>query len=167
MTLKSKNRKKEEQYREKILLELPPFINQLLLLLNSGMVLQEAMITIAIKYETTRQEDNPFATEYCDMYRRSINTGKSILYVFNEYCKESHIKELSRIAGILVDSDKKGTDLWEKLSNEGEELWRKRKQIALQKIKLSESKMSFPLGLLLFALIIITAAPAMMQMYID
>lgn len=167
MTLKSNDRKKEEKYREKILLELPPFINQLLLLLNSGMVLQEAMVTIAIKYENKEANDNPFAKEYCNIYHISANTGKSILHTFDEYCKRSHIKELSRIGRILVDSDQKGTDLWEKLSNEGEELWRKRKQIALQKIKLSESKMSFPLGLLLFALIIITAAPAMMQMYID
>ena len=137
------------------------------MLLNSGMVLQEAMTTIAIKYEKANQRENPFATEYVRLYHKSLKTGKSILNVFNEYSKLSHIKELSRIAGILVDSEKKGTDLWEKLSNEGEELWKKRKQIALQKIKLSESKMSFPLGLLLFALIIITAAPAMMQMYID
>ncbi len=165
--MKSKIRKKEEQYREKILLELPHFINQLLLLLNSGMVLQEAMVTIALKYEESQSDNNSFATEYCEVYRKSISTGKNILFVFNEFCKESHIKELSRIAGILVDSDRKGTDLWDKLSSEGEELWRKRKQITLQKIKLSETKMSFPLGLLLFALIIITAAPAMMQMYID
>ncbi len=36
----------------------------------------------------------------------------------------------------------------------------------MERIKLSESKMSFPLGLLLTALILITAAPAMLQMYI-
>ena len=41
-----------------------------------------------------------------------------------------------------------------------------RKRAAMERIKLSESKMSFPLGLLLTALILITAAPAMLQMYI-
>lgn len=58
-------------------------------------------------------------------------------------------------------------DLWDKLADEGEQLWRERKRTALEKIRLSESKMSFPLALLLIALILITAAPAMLQMYID
>ena len=57
--------------------------------------------------------------------------------------------------------------MWDKLADEGENLWAERKRIAMEKIRLSESKMSFPLGLLLIALILITAAPAMLQMYIN
>jgi len=34
----------------------------------------------------------------------------------------------------------------------------------MEKIRVAETKMSFPLGLLLIALLLITAAPAMMQM---
>ena len=59
-----------------------------------------------------------------------------------------------------------GADIWDKLARESEELWAERKRAAMERIKLSESKMSFPLGLLLTALILITAAPAMLQMYI-
>ena len=87
-----------------------------------------------------------------------------MFYIFS---KETRIKELSRLAGILVDSRERGTDLWDKLAAEGEEMWSRRKQQLLEEIKITESKMSFPLGMLLVALIIITAAPAMLQMYID
>ena len=57
--------------------------------------------------------------------------------------------------------------MWNRLADEGEELWAERKRIAMERIRIAESKMSFPLGLILMGLVIITAAPAMMQMYID
>ena len=77
------------------------------------------------------------------------------------------VKELSRLAGILEDSRERGTDLWDKLASEGETIWAERRRRASEKIRLAESKMSFPLGLMMTALIIITAAPAMLQMYIN
>lgn len=165
--MKYKERKDEEKHRQEILLALPSFINQLLLLLNSGMVLQEAMTAIAMNYEKTGcSHMNTFAREYKGVYDEAQKTGKSILIIFNDYCKNSHIKEMSRLSGILIDSDKRGTELWDKLSEEGKSLWEQRRRMALEKIKISESKMSFPLALLLIALILIAAAPAMMQMYI-
>ena len=72
-------------------------------------------------------------------------------------------KELTRAAGILMENRDRGTDLWEKLAEQSEALWTERKRAATEKIRLAESKMSFPLGIMLMALIIITAAPAMMQ----
>lgn len=168
--MNSKDRKTIESHKQEILLSLPSFINQLLLLLNSGMVLQEALIEIAVNYEKQIREEkiklDVFKPEYVDIYEESRRTGKSILYVFNNYCEDSQIKELNRVSKILIDSGRRGTDLCHKLSEEGDKLWEERKRIMLEKIRLSESKMSFPLGLLLIALMIIAAAPAMMQMYI-
>lgn len=57
--------------------------------------------------------------------------------------------------------------MWDRLAEEGERLWEERRRRAMEKIKIAESKMSFPLGIMLIALIIITAAPAMLQMYIN
>lgn len=149
---------------------LPSFINQLLLLLGSGMVLHEAMTTIAVNYQSIFEElkepKDAFKRVYIDLYMESQKTGKSFIHIFNKYCEASQIKELNRIARILVDADNRGTNLCQKLSEESEKLWEQRKRIVLERIRLSESKMSFPLGLLLIALIIIAAAPAMMQMYI-
>ena len=86
---------------------------------------------------------------------------------FCRFGNESKVKELSRVARILADGDARGTDMWNRLADEGEELWAERKRIAMERIRIAESKMSFPLGLILMGLVIITAAPAMMQMYID
>ena len=62
-----------------------------------------------------------------------------------------------------MENQNRGTDLWDKLAEQSEMLWEERKRAAMRKIRLSESKMSFPLGILLIALIVITAAPAMLQ----
>ena len=161
-------KKREEKRRQEMISSLPSFINQILLLLNSGMVLQEAMIYIAVNYKKLdRERQDTFILEYIRVYDDSMKTGESIIKGFYRLGRDSRVKELSRVAGIIADSSRRGVDLWDKLADEGEQLWRERKRTALEKIRLSESKMSFPLALLLIALILITAAPAMLQMYID
>lgn len=163
-----RQKKEEEQHRDDIQKELPTFINQILLLLNSGMVLQEALIRIAKDYGTLEKErKNYFTCTVYSLYEQSLRSGENFLLNLYVFSKEARVKEFSRVTGILVDSRERGVDIWDRLARESEELWAWRRQRALEKIKLTESKMSFPLGLLLIALIIITAAPAMMQMYID
>lgn len=162
--MKYKERKSREHFNDKMVTEIPGFINQLLLLLASGIVLNEALVTIARDYQKNEGEDNLFAKEYCQIYHDSQKSGRSMVFMLNSYGKQSRIKELSKLTGLLEDGEKKGIDLWEKLSEQSKSLWEERKKTAMEKIRLAETKMSFPLALLLIALIIITAAPAMMQM---
>lgn len=146
----------------------PTFINQLLLLLSSGMVLQEAIAAIAVKYgEKDFKDKNYFTSSVYELYKTSEENGDNLIRLFCQFGKDSHVKELSRLAGVLQDSRDRGTEMWDKLANEGELMWAERRRQAAEKIKLAESKMSFPLGLMMVALIIITAAPAMLQMYIN
>ncbi len=161
-------KKDEEKNRKEIQKELPSFINQMLLLLSSGLVLQQVFQRIATDYGSMEKDrENYFTKSFHTIYENSKKTGESFITVFYEFSKGARVKELSRLAGILADSRDKGTLLWDKLAKEGEEMWAQRKQSILKEIKLAESKMSFPLGMLLLSLIIITAAPAMLQMYID
>lgn len=159
-----KYKKKEDDIKEKIIMELPSFINELLLFLSSGMVLNEALVVIAKEYQKHKTENNAFADEFCKIYYDSQKAGRSFVYMFNAYGKRSQIKELSKLTNILEDGEKKGINLTEKLSELSKNLWEDRKKKSMEKIRMAETKMSFPLGLLLIALIIITAAPAMMQM---
>ena len=52
----------------------------------------------------------------------------------------------------------------EKLESESDILWTQRKKIAEEKGRIAETKLTFPLALLLLVLILITAAPAIMEM---
>ena len=164
----SKQKKLEEKRREEVVKELPSFINQLLLLMSSGMVLPEAVSVIAVKYgRLDEKRKNSFTSAVYELYQSSVQSGENFLTAFCNFGRVSRIKELSKVAGIIDDGRERGNAIWDKLAAEGSEMWKIRKNMAIEKIRVSESKMSFPLGLLLAALIIITAAPAMLQMYIN
>ena len=163
--MRSKNKKLQEKQQTEILYALPGFLNQLLLLTGSGMVLADALQRIADGYELLPQKEKNYFTEsFVKLQQDTARTGESLLTAFRRFSRFSHVKELNRVTGILEENQSKGSALWEKLQEQSEALWTARKQITLARIRMAESKMSFPLGIFLIALIIMTAAPAMMQM---
>lgn len=163
--MKSKTKKENEKRRLEIIYSLPGFINRLLLLMNSGAVLNEAFCKIAIEYQNADDErKNFFTEEICRIYEESQRNGESVIKGFYKFGRKSNVRELARVANILAENQNRGTDLWDKLAEQGELLWEERKRTAMKEIRMAESKMSFPLGILLIALIIITAAPAMLQL---
>lgn len=163
--MKSKQKKLREAQRTEILYTLPGFLNQLLLLVGSGMVLTDALRRIADGYMALPpKEQNYFTESFTQLWQESARTGESLLTAFRRFSRFSHVKELNRVTGILEENQTKGSALWEKLQEQSEALWTARKQIALARIRMAESKMSFPLGIFLIALIMMTAAPAMLQM---
>ena len=161
---KKKGWKKTEELRKDYLSVLPGFLSQLLLLMNSGMILQKAMERLAESCgKMPESQKKQFHRELESMYLASRRTGENMVVLFFQFGRNSGVKELSRAAGIMMENLDKGTDLWDKLAREGEQLWQERKRMALETIRVGESKMSFPLGLLLMALLLVTAAPALMQ----
>jgi tight adherence protein C len=162
--LKSKIKKLMEKNKTEIVKSLPSFINQLLLLMNSGMVLNEAFCKVAQGYgQLTPKRQNYFTVQVYNIYESSQQNGENVIQNFYKFGRTSNVKELARVSGILIENQNRGTDLWDKLCEQSESLWDERKRTAMKEIRMSESKMSFPLGILLMALIIITAAPAMLQ----
>lgn len=160
-----KEKQKKAQQREEILFALPGFLNRLLLLLNSGLALVDAFCRIAEGYEDLAEnQQNSFTRAVCRIVQVSKTNGVNVIVQFHQFARLSGVKELTRISSMLVEHMDKGTDLWEKLEREGEQLWQARKRLVLEKMRLAESKMSFPLGLLLIALLIVTAGPALMEL---
>ena len=78
------------------------------------------------------------------------------------------IRKMSHTKNEKTSSKKKhqykGVNLTEKLESESDILWTQRKKIAEEKGRIAETKLTFPLALLLLVLILITAAPAIMEM---
>ena len=162
--MKSKIKKTMEKNRNDIVMTLPGFINQLLLLMNSGVILSDAFCKIAEGYgNLDKKRQNYFTNQVYNVYAASRSNGENVIYGFCKFARSSNVKELTRVSAILTENMNRGSDLWEKLAEQSEFLWEERKRAALGRIRISESKMSFPLGILLIALIMITAAPAMLQ----
>lgn len=159
-----KIKEQQAEWQEVCITALPEFLSQLLLLLNSGMTLLTAFQRIAERYDSfPGEQKNDFMKEICRIYKESRQTGENAVALFCQFSRSSGSRELARAAGIMAASLDTGADLWTELELQGKQLWESRKRLILEKIRIGESKMSFPLGLLMIALLLVTAAPAMLQ----
>jgi type II secretion system protein F domain protein len=160
-----KLRKSDENQRKQILKALPRFTNQLLLMMNSGVILADAFHKICNGYSMMEEESQgEFERNIITMTESAELTNRSIPQLFSELARRYSVKELMRISTVLRENEKRGSNIQEKLERESAFLWEVRKVIAREQGKLIDTKMTYPLGLLLILLIVITMAPAMMSM---
>ena len=160
------SRKKEmEQRRNSVMRQLPEFINRLVLLMNAGLVLNTA-------FEKTVEESVRYGRDVDDYFYANINgIYESVKYAngsmsreLRRFAKESGIKELMRVSNIIADNISKGVELNEKLERESELLWILRKKNCEERGKMAETKLTLPLMMLLMVLIVITVAPALIEL---
>lgn len=83
---------------------------------------------------------------------------------FRRMAKESGIRELMRVSNIISDNIKKGVELTGKLQAESEMLWLERKKSCEERGRLAETKLTLPLMIFLMVLMIITVAPALLEL---
>ena len=160
-----KLRKADIDMRKQILKALPRFTNQLLLMMNSGVILSDAFHKICYGYSMMQVEhQGELERNIIAMTESAELTNRSIPLMFSELAKKYSVKELMRISTVLRENEKRGSNIQEKLERESAFLWDIRKVIAREQGKLIDTKMTYPLGLLLVLLIVITMAPAMMSM---
>lgn len=159
-----KVKKNDIEYKKKIKQALPGFNHQLLLLINSGLIFSDAFNKIALSYKQTEYEKEPFKKLIVDIHDKSEEGTSTIIKVMNDYCIVLGQREFSRFVSIITEHEYKGSDLREKLQSESEILWESRKKDAEVQGKIGETKLSFPLAILLTVLIMITAAPAVLSM---
>lgn len=158
-------RKLQNARQRSVLRHLPTFINQLSLLLNAGLILNRA-------FEKTVEQslgDPSLENDYFHRNMRQIclsvrNTNSPMHRELQRFAAESGVSELIRISNIIADNVSKGAALNEKLEQEAEALWASRKAGSEERGRLAETKMTLPLAIFLCVLIIITVAPALLQL---
>ncbi len=151
--------------RRSILMGLPRFCNQLFLMMNAGLILSDAFDTITGSYTGFDRKDlSFFERELADLNDATDHHRISTAEVISEYAVKHDVKEMIRIATILTENEKRGSDVIESLERESRYLWDERKVVARECGKMIDSKMSYPLGLLLIVLIVVTIAPALLNM---
>ena len=148
--------------RRSIMRGLPRFCNQLYLMMNAGLILSDAFDTISTGYETNKNCSS-FERDLVELRDATDGHRISTAQVINEYAVKHDVKELIRIAAILTENEKRGSDVVESLERESRYLWDERKTVARECGKAIDTRMSYPLGLLLILLIVITMAPALMN----
>ena len=155
----------EKEAQESIIIELPEFLNKLVLLLNAGLVLTSAFEKILENRESRGEEEKSYFYLQLSQIGKSMReTNGSMVLGLKDFAGRSGVRELTRVTNIIADNASKGSELAEKLKGESELLWFTKKKLAEEKGRLAETKMTFPLMILLLVLIMVTTAPALMEM---
>ncbi|MBR0373531.1 MAG: type II secretion system F family protein [Mogibacterium sp.] len=156
---------KRMQVNREIVRRIPRFTNQLLLLLNAGLVLNDAFSRISQSYAILPPERRgAFEREIIERKRQCDASGAGPAAAIAGVAADFNVKELMRIAAFMNENEKRGSDIVESLSRESEFLWEERKTKAKEQGKAIDTKMAYPLAMLLLLLIVITMAPAMLSM---
>lgn len=159
-----RNDKEVSEERKSIMRGLPRFCNQLFLMMNAGLILSDAFDTITGTYSERNEESlSLFERELAGLREEICGHRVSTAQVIRDYAEKHDVKELIRIAAILTENEKRGSDVVESLARESRYLWDERKIVAREYGKSIDTKMSYPLGLLLILLIVITMAPALLN----
>ena len=157
-----KKREKEKKRVASVELALPSFNDELYMLLGSGLIFRDAFRRVADGY---RESPDPgyFQKEMIDVDEVTDSGARDIVSVITSKAEEIGVTEFSRIVSMIRDNQLKGVELSSKLGSESEILWDLRKKKAEEKGRLAETKLTLPLAILLMVLIMITAAPAIIQ----
>lgn len=158
----------EKEYKagkDAIIRDFPDFIDKMVLLLNAGLVTDSALCKIARDYRRFKNVSKikPLYEGLCEIEKRITETKVPLIQELREFARQSGVRELSRFAAIVEDNINKGSTLTEKLEGEGNLLWLAKKKRIEEKGRLAETKLTFPLMLLLLVLIIITVAPILLE----
>lgn len=154
------------RYRQGIVQYFPPFIDKLVLLLNSGLTVMTAMEKIAEDCRVTAEYDkkNMLAYEAAQIGKRVKEMNSSVVKEWRKFASRTGINEIMRFSTIIEDNIGKGTSLAEKLEIESNLLRDREKKSMQEKMRMIDTKLTLPMMLMLFSLVLVTVAPAMMQM---
>ncbi len=163
---KSELKKKKQARKQEIEDEFPYFIDKLVMLLSAGLILSEAVGRIAEDYAryTRPRHQKVLYEELSQVVRSMKETNSSFAQELTKMSERLEIREFARLSVILRDSLESGMSLVDKLEEESVLMWYERKS-AVQKLgRVADTKLIFPLMIILSVLIVIVMAPTLMQM---
>ena len=141
--------------------DIPSFLLQIVLFLNAGLVLNAALEQFCISNSTSQK---PLFAQICSLAEKAKSENLPLQNQIYLYARSIKSKELVRISLILMNHNLRGSSLAEKLEGEIAYFAREGSCNAKAKAKEAETKLCFPLVLLLLALIGICISPAMMNL---
>jgi tight adherence protein C len=150
-----------KQRRRLIVLELPELLNKLILLLNAGETLHQAIHRCVSSGE---EEGHPLRKEWARL-SRSLTDSKPFVLAMEEFTRSCSVLEVSMFStSVLMNFRRGGSDFAASLQELSHTLWERRKAEAKIIGEEAASKLVFPMVLLFCTVMIIVAAPAILIM---
>lgn len=150
------------QRKQQIFLGLPDALDLLVVCVEAGLGLDQAMRKVA---EEMKSSYRVIAEEFglCNL---QMQMGKTRTEALQELGTRSGVEDLRALASILVQSDKFGSSIAQALRVQSESMRTRRRQIAEEKAAKTAVKLIFPLVMFIFpGIFVVLVGPAAIEMY--
>ncbi|MCD5401724.1 type II secretion system F family protein [candidate division NPL-UPA2 bacterium] len=158
--LKSELDKKIARRHLLLRMDFVEILNKLILLVNSGMIVTQAMSKIV--------EDNPCTRP---LYREvklamaEIKGGKPEVEAYEAFAKRCRVPEIFRFTLLIIQNMRKGSvEFVSALRLQSNESWLMRKSVAKELSEEATTKLLFPMMFMFVAIILIVMTPAILSM---
>ncbi len=152
--------KKINELHLKVAMDLPDYVSKIIILTGAGQTLRAAMKTLS--------EDMGQPTPLYQIMEQAVNNidnGMNEGAALDRVVYRCNMPEMRRLISVIQQNlQRGGADVTMAMQSIGEELWNNRKAKAKQLSEEAETKMLFPMMLMMFSVIIITAVPALLGM---
>lgn len=159
--------KRVKRYKENVAAAFPAVIDKLILLLNSGSTVFGALMRISEDCERECERDNAadieLYREAAQIGRRVRNTNSNIITEWKDFAARMESSDMLRFCTIIADNMSVGSDLSDKLEKESESLREMNRKAIRKSARMLDERMIIPMMLMLFSLILITVAPALLS----
>lgn len=145
-----------------ILLELPEFLNKIILLVGAGETVQKAMVRCVKRKENAK--DHPLYKELFQMINEMDN-GYSFQQGLESFSKRCGVQEVSVFTTtVLLNFRRGGGEFGLALRDLSRTLWDKRKAVSRIRGEQASSKMVLPMVLIFLIVMVLVGMPAFMMM---
>jgi len=150
--------KKIERRHLQIAIDMPDFTNKILILSGAGMTIRAALLKISHEMAA----DTPLYEELAHTVQMLENgaTDETALDWLSVRCNTPQMRRFTSV--ILQNSKRGGSDVVGALQEIGREQWSERKEAAKRVSEEADTKLLFPMILMLASVILMTVAPAVM-----
>lgn len=147
--------------REEFESEIPDMSFQMILLLNAGLVVESAFSELL---RQNLDSPSPLYRILLDISEQAALRNVSFVRELYSFSQGSRSADLIRFSTLVYEHAGRGSSLADKLSQERDIMWQSRVNLAKTRVRQAETKLCFPLVLLLLSLVIITAVPSFLGM---
>lgn len=153
-------KKKVDQRHLQIAMDLPDLTNQIIILSGAGMTLKGALIKIS----TEMKIDTPLYQALAKAVEKMSRgmPDEVAIDTITTLCNTPEVRRFTSV--ILQNMQRGGTEVLIALQDIGRELWEMRKATARRMAEETSTKLLFPMMLMLLAVILLVAAPAVIGM---
>ncbi|WP_286763879.1 MULTISPECIES: type II secretion system F family protein [Rhodopirellula] len=148
--------------REKIFLGLPDALDLMVVCVEAGLGLDQALRKVA---EEMQKSHKSIGEEF-SISNHQLQLGRPRAEVLSGLGYRSGVDDLKQLASILIQADKFGSSVAQALRVQSDSMRTKRRQIAEEKAAKTAVKMIFPLVLFIFpGIFVVLVGPAAINMY--